>query len=182
MRLFFYGTLTDLDVLGIVLGRTPDAADCRASVVRGYERVWVADENYPALRDCPNGEVTGLVVSGLSQDDLARICFFEGDEFELRPLPVYPLDADVVSGDALGAAAVGDPVPETASEPDLALTFVSAANVPLTDRHWELETWRSSYKQSFLPMARDWMAGFGIVEIAELEGQWQAALRRARSH
>lgn len=158
MRLFFFGTLLDADVLALVLGREPPAADRQAATLRGYRRLTVADETYPVLHPQPGASVTGTVIDQLDEEQVRRACFFEDDEFELRPQRVEL----ATGGDAE------------------ALTFMPTVKLELSDQPWELAAWQAEHKADFMPMARDWMAGYGHAEPAELEGRWQQALRRLR--
>lgn len=153
---FFFGSLLDREVLEIVLGRRPDESAHRRGILSGHQKCCVAGESYPALRPAPGTEACGELVSGLSPLELQRICFFEGDEFELRSLSVR---------DATGDRSLVK-----------ALTFMATEQLQLSDTIWHLDDWQRAHKAGFLPMARDWMAGFGSVNPAALEDRWQAAL------
>jgi ADP-ribose pyrophosphatase len=77
-RLFFYGTLRHLPLLEIVLGRGVKTLVLRAVRLNGYAAFCVADEAFPMLVAQDGGSVEGLVVSGLSEVDIARLDFYEG--------------------------------------------------------------------------------------------------------
>ncbi|WP_246035866.1 NUDIX domain-containing protein [Aliishimia ponticola] len=79
MTLFLYGTLRHLDLLEVVLGRRPAADELTPAVLDHAAVTWVAGESYPMIRlGLPDAQATGLLLSGLSAEDRARLDFYEG--------------------------------------------------------------------------------------------------------
>lgn len=158
MHWFFFGSLLDRDVLDVVLGRASEDVVRRPGTLRGYRKLRVADESYPALRAdaAADARADGVVFSGFSDADMNRVCYFEGDEFELRPLPV-----DLDDGGRVDA-----------------LTFTATEKLLFSDQVWTLADWQREHKAGFLPLAREWMDGYGGAAPQDLEAQWQAGLRR----
>lgn len=88
MDLFFYGTLMDRDVLGLVVGR-PFAQDgLEPATLPGWRRARALGQPYPIVLADPSGAVEGVVVSRLGPDDTARLCRYEGDGYDLVPTEV----------------------------------------------------------------------------------------------
>jgi gamma-glutamylcyclotransferase (GGCT)/AIG2-like uncharacterized protein YtfP len=129
-----YGTLLDAEVRRLVLGR----CRARAAVLEGWERVYVADEVYPGIRECQGAETDVLVLDGLGAKALARGDAFEWAEYERRALQVRFSD---------GSAAA-------------AMFYVPTAGVSLSGRPWRYDwAWRTRHRRAFLTMTRDWAKG-----------------------
>jgi gamma-glutamylcyclotransferase (GGCT)/AIG2-like uncharacterized protein YtfP len=77
-RLFAYGTLTDPEICGGLLGRMPTSIP---AVLRGYARHDVRGEAYPAIVPQHGGSVRGRLYGDLSAGDLALLDAYEGDEY-----------------------------------------------------------------------------------------------------
>ncbi|BGP58510.1 hypothetical protein JCM8202_001174 [Rhodotorula sphaerocarpa] len=107
--LFFYGTLCHAGVLHRVIGHPGADLTLRDAVLYDHVRLHVAGEDYPAVipaESCASHhwdairthaahkdrvQVQGVLVEGLTADDVAMLDEFEGDEYERRPCTVYPL-------------------------------------------------------------------------------------------
>jgi hypothetical protein len=88
MRFFFYGTLLDLDVTALVLGRRlPPGAYVSASLP-GHARWRAKGASYPVVIADPRGEVAGAIVGGLSVRDVGSLAAFEGPGYRIVPLRV----------------------------------------------------------------------------------------------
>ncbi|MFT6674320.1 MAG: nudix-type nucleoside diphosphatase (YffH/AdpP family) [Sulfitobacter sp.] len=77
-NLFFYGTLRDLPLLEIVMGRGGDDLDVTAAVLRDYKVSSVAQGPFPMIEHTPGAEAIGVLVRGLMPEDIARLDFYEG--------------------------------------------------------------------------------------------------------
>ncbi|MEW9918825.1 NUDIX domain-containing protein [Marimonas sp. MJW-29] len=84
-NLFFYGTLRHMPLLEVVLGRDAadldfsdaDLPDCAVSAV--------AEGPFPMISDSAGQSARGVLVRGLSSDDIARLDFYEGSfAYDLR--------------------------------------------------------------------------------------------------
>lgn len=88
MRFFFYGTLLDVDVTALVLGRRlPPQAYVPASLP-GHARWRAEGASYPIVVPDPRGEVAGAIVGGLSARDVAYLAAYEGPGYRIVPLTV----------------------------------------------------------------------------------------------
>lgn len=75
-----YGTLLDAEVRRLVLGR----CRTRAATLNGWERLYVAGQTYPGVREQAGAATDVLVLEGLGPQALARGDAFEGPEYERR--------------------------------------------------------------------------------------------------
>jgi ADP-ribose pyrophosphatase len=92
-NVFLYGTLCDIGLLGLVLGRTPDPVAARLA---GARVVWADGESFPLLVDAPGAETSGLLLSGLTASEVARLDFYEaGFGYDLVPVTVSAADGPV---------------------------------------------------------------------------------------
>ena len=73
--LFVYGTLRHLPLLEIVLGRMPYA---RAAVLPDHAVYWAEGHDFPLVVAQPGGQAAGLLLTGLSDTDMARLDYYEG--------------------------------------------------------------------------------------------------------
>lgn len=137
--LFFYGTLTDPDVLARVLGRAVDPADLEPATLAGFDRVGVLGASYPVLVPAPGASVAvdGLLFLRATRRDIARINRFEGDGYRAEAH-----DVRTAGGGARRA---------------WLYLGVEGALVP-SGRAWALEAWRRLHKPAFLAACADWAA------------------------
>jgi Gamma-glutamyl cyclotransferase, AIG2-like len=88
MRFFFYGTLIDPEILRSVLQRSVDPIRRRKAVLKGYRRVYRRGASYPIIIADTTAQVEGVVVSELTNRDIMLLTMYEGQEYEIRELPV----------------------------------------------------------------------------------------------
>lgn len=133
MRLFFYGTLMDRDVLSLVLGRPVAAVSLAPASLRGYRRSRAAGVSYPIVVRDRAAMVDGVAVDRLLEPDVARLSAYEGPGYRLARATV----------DIAGAGPRGVQV------------FVPAADaLKPVDGDWSLEEWRANHKDAFLARLR----------------------------
>jgi gamma-glutamylcyclotransferase (GGCT)/AIG2-like uncharacterized protein YtfP len=125
---FFYGTLREPEIAREILGRPLSGCSPRRGVLLGYKRVYVAGATYPAIHPDADSKVDGLVVSRISAIEAARLSRYEGPGYETQDLDV------IVEGG--GAETVRVFVPKNA--------------IKLSNREWDLETWRRQEKKRFM--------------------------------
>ena len=135
--LFFYGTLTDLDVLARVLARPVDQGDLEPASLNGFGRVGVLGASYPVLVQAPGGAVDGLLFRRATRRDIARINRFEGEEYRAEAHPVRL----ACGGTRHAWLYLG----------------VDGTLTPSGDA-WALEAWRRLHKAVFLAACADWAA------------------------
>ncbi|HEY4136406.1 MAG TPA: gamma-glutamylcyclotransferase family protein [Alphaproteobacteria bacterium] len=142
--LFVFGTLMDADVRTLVIGRPLDAAQLQPAQLKNYRRVYIAGRLYPMVQPRRGSVVDGLLLSGLSEEDFARLDAFEGADYRRERQHVSPRAED---GEA---------------EPVLAWFYRSRGAVTPSFRLWNLEGWRAREKAVFLRAARDWLTELGL--------------------
>ncbi len=102
MKLFLYGTLTDLLGLGRCAGR-PLRGQAVPAVLPGYRRVLLRGARYPTLRRSPGHAVHGLILR-VNADMLVRLRNYESLRYRLVNLrlttPHGPARARCFIGDA----------------------------------------------------------------------------------
>ena len=153
MRYFFYGSLTDPDVLAAVLGRPRVRAV--PAVLEGWRRWRVAGEDYPLIAPASGGRVEGILAD-VAPAEARRLAWYEGDDFAPRVLSVAP----------------------RSGEPLQALVFVPRPDLAHAGETWDPRVWARKRKEPLLAAARRWMAFEGR-RPADLDAAWRAA-RRAR--
>jgi hypothetical protein len=156
LPLFVFGTLRDPLVLSLVLGRGSGAVATRAAELPGHVTVTLPGETYPVLQACPDARVCGLLLEGLQAGDMSRIEFFEGEEYAFEVATVH--------------AAAG---------PVTAQLCAERSARPGERRPWRLEQWQRDHRAGFLPAARDYMALFGCMSVAEADVRWRELAARA---
>lgn len=155
---FFFGTLMDDEVLGVVLGRAPQTLRAEPARLDGYRRLRVSGEAYPTLRPAAGAVCDGRLVWDLTAREVARVAFYEGEDYRLRELPVSRSDGTV----------------------QRALVFAGDQGLA-TEGEWDPARWRVAGKPGLLVAARAFMTHFGTVEDAGLaDRRWREARRLAR--
>lgn len=86
---FFYGTLRHVPLLEIVLGRPASAIDLCVAHLSDHAVYGVQDQPFPMLQSEPDATADGLLVRGLTDEDVARLQFYEGGfVYDLCPVSV----------------------------------------------------------------------------------------------
>jgi len=152
MRYFFYGSLTDPDVLVAVLGRCPRLAPAS---LEGWRRLRVAGQSYPLIVAAAGERVDGSVAD-IGPAEASRLAWYEGDDYLQADLKVR-----LASGDAA------------------ARVFVPKPGLAHADEPWDPVAWARTDKPALLEAARRWMA-FEARRPANLDAAWRAAQAPAR--
>lgn len=84
-HVFTYGSLMFAPVWQAVVRGRPAAMPAR---LRGFERLTVRDESFPAIVERPGASVEGVLYLDVADDDLRRLDAFEGPDYERRTLAV----------------------------------------------------------------------------------------------
>lgn len=90
--LFVYGTLRFPEVLGELIGRTPDS---EPATLAGTRPAALPGHNYPGLVTAPDTVTEGFLLGGLTADEWRILDAFEDDEYELRPVCVHAGDREL---------------------------------------------------------------------------------------
>ena len=151
LPLFCFGSLMDRDVLRCVVGDNESLVQMRPAFIAGYFKARLPHETYPMLVPEAEREAPGQLLYGLNKEDLDRIVFFEGEEYELSPCKVRVADNEWV--DALFFDEGIMPPPETAE--------------------WDFEEWKSKYKPFMLRQTDYYMSFYGKLSAPEADVYWQ---------
>jgi len=150
MRMFFFGTLLDMDLLATVLGADPaEHLSVRSASLPGYDRRRAEGEDYPVLIEDAEARVSGLLVDGLWPVAVERIRFFEGGEYALETVNVH------------------GPEGETR-----AAVFMATEMLPASEDPWDLTQWQAARKPHAMITAELLMANFGTLTLAEMDARW----------
>lgn len=134
--LFFYGTLRHVPLLEIALGRALETGLLTQVVLPDYASFAVLDQPFPTLIATKGGRAQGLLASGLTPQDIARLDFYEGGfDYDL---------IDVVLDD-------GTP----------AQVYVCAPDVWTPAEPWNFDTWSAQWAQMSCHAAIEVMDFYG---------------------
>ncbi|MEM7257647.1 MAG: gamma-glutamylcyclotransferase family protein [Pseudomonadota bacterium] len=150
--LFVFGSLMDPDVLALVSGMALSDLTLATASVQGYRQGEVEEESYPVLVACESAQTSGLLIKGLSDTALARILFFEGEEYRLQKI-----EATLDNGEAVAA-----------------FYFCDTGAYTVRDAMWDFDQWQQIHKPSFIEASRQYMALFGSMSAAEADAHWTA--------
>ncbi len=112
------------------------------------------------IRSAPGERASGLLVRGLSEEDIARLVFYEGGfDFDLDPCPVKTKDGMV----------------------SFARVFFPDPDLWQPAGPWSLETWTREWGASTLIAADEVMSYFGRIDPSEVLRSFPAIRKRACS-
>ena len=157
--LFFFGSLRDKALLEVVLGR--DVAEHQLSPARaeGFAALALGHEAYPYLAERDGACAVGVLASGLTPADVARLEYFEEAEYGLAPITV-----NTPSGDAAASY------------------FACAPKLDgkMQDQPWDFEAWQADDRAVAIEAADELMAHFGTVAVEDMDTIWPGIMIRAR--
>jgi len=122
--LFVYGTLMDADIRALVLGRQPGLRDAECA---GARAVFLPGRVYPGLLAAAGARAPGLLLDGLTSDEMAALDAYEGGEYTRRVIEV-----------SSGGRSVQ------------AQTYWPLAGLPGDSPHWSLADWQRNHKAAML--------------------------------
>lgn len=152
---FFYGTLCHGPLLRVVLGREVEAVPAR---LPDHSAFWVAGRAFPMI-EAGGAGVEGVVVRDMSDEDVARLNFYEGGfAYQTR-------DVTVETDDAAVTAQVYFPDPGRWTR--------GAA--------WKLADWVALWGETVVTTAHDTMRLYGAGEPAAIHARYPMMLVRGGS-
>ncbi len=152
--LFFYGTLRDIELLSIVLGRSPERLS--PETLPSYAVYWAKDNPFPMAVAEDGAEAEGLLIEGVSQDDLDRLDFYEGG------FAYATLDLDI--GDEANAR-----------------VFLPEPGMWEAGAPWSLHDWQTRWGAVVREGAREVMSYYGKLDPARVVEMYPAILTRAQA-
>ena len=153
---FFYGTLRSISILEKVIGKTSNHLDIIPAFAPKSELRLVIDENFPVIIFGDNYMgVDGIVVSGLTDDDIARIRFFEDVEFAPKIMSV-----------------------ETDGKYSEAKYFSQKGVEPSMDP-WFYDEWKEKDEALTLLTTELWMQLYGKYTAEEADQYWNDVKKQA---
>lgn len=163
--LFFYGTLRFGPLLQIVLGRDDNAITAIPAALPDHAAHWVRDQPYPMILTRAGSLAQGVLVRGLTEEDIARLVFYEGGfDYDLHPATLLLKDGGSATAQVFfpPRTATGQPVQEP-GEP------------------WSLEDWADRFGPLTLAAATEVMAWYRRMSAQEIATRFPSIRRRAWS-
>jgi len=141
----------DRDVLACVLDtELPARIKTQPASLSGYRKVKLPHETYPLLVVDAHQDAQGVLIYGLSKEELNRIVYFEGEEYELVPCQSRS-EAGVVE----------------------ALFFDEGVMPPAQTEDWDFAYWQREHKPYLLRQSRVYMSYYGKMSAKEADIYWQ---------
>ncbi|MBY5932624.1 NUDIX domain-containing protein [Tateyamaria omphalii] len=154
--LFFYGTLRHVPLLDCVLGRGESVGDFEAAELPGYAARASLDGLYPVLIEAADAVTEGVVVRGITDDELARLNYYEGGfDYDLKSVRL--------------------------SSGDEARVYVPGQGVSAAETLWDFDVWRAKWADMTVWAAREVMAGYGHLSPDEIAARFPRIRARAWS-
>lgn len=159
--LFFYGSLRHLPLLGVVLGREPRTLETVSADLPDHAVFWVRDQPFPIIHPQAGATTPGLMVRGLSSEDIVRLRYYEGGfDYRLRPMHLR-LES--------GQSAVAD-------------VFFPAPDLWPLGAPWSLGDWVADWADISEQAAREVMAWYGRKSPEQIARAFPGIRRRAAAH
>uniref|UniRef100_A0A0A9VPL8 Putative gamma-glutamylcyclotransferase n=1 Tax=Arundo donax TaxID=35708 RepID=A0A0A9VPL8_ARUDO len=141
---FVYGSLMAEEVVRAVLKRVPPAAP---ALLPNHHRFNIKDRIYPAILPVESKKVAGMVIMGVTDEELEVLDAFEDVEYTRARVEI-----------SLNISKPCKPV--DSSETMLADTYVwSDAEDPNLYGEWDFEEWKRLHMKDFLTMTNGFMHG-----------------------
>ncbi|MBT6266152.1 MAG: NUDIX domain-containing protein [Tateyamaria sp.] len=151
VNLFFYGTLRHHQLLEIVLGRSVATLNISDVSLSNYIVMAVAEGPFPMISASPGSYVTGTIVRGLSEHEIARLTYYEaGFDYDLLPVKL-------VNGEE-------------------AKIYFPTTGAWTPDGPWDLSDWMFKWGQITCLAASEVMDGFGKIPSSQV-AQWFGRIR-----
>lgn len=154
--LFVFGTLLDPDLVSVVIGSDISGFRTEPARVHGQKAVRAAHAAYPILVEHPEAVTHGLLIHGLTDEQVERIAFYETHEYELSGIHVH-----------------------RAEEPVHARAFFSIDAVIPSEDLWRLAEWQRQHKKLALVEAELALGHFGTLDLAQISAHWPEITRQA---
>ena len=156
--LFFYGTLRHVPLLELVLGRGGGDLNVSNASLAEHAVYSVKDQSFPMIVPETDAVAEGVLVQGMSDEDLKRLAYYEGGfDYDLQPQTVTTADGHS------HAAQVFFPAPGAWSLGDL----------------WSLSDWVETWGELTVLAAEEVMGYFGTFDADWIARSFPAIRWRA---
>ncbi|WP_417699159.1 NUDIX domain-containing protein [Pseudophaeobacter sp.] len=156
--LFFYGTLRYRPLLELVLGRVGGDLDVTEVTLADHAVFAVQDQIFPMIATAPGQSAQGILVRGLTAQDLAALDYYEGGfDYALQPITVC-----LPSGEQVGAQ-----------------VYFPTPGQWRPGAPWDLASWVAKSGALTLRAAEEVMAYRGRVSAQDMRRSFPAIRRRA---
>jgi hypothetical protein len=140
----------DLELLEAVIDRKAADLAFTQGWLAGYAAETALGYSFPTLIERKGARVDGLITHGLTDDDIARIAYFEDTEYA-------PTTVDVTTAEADLAAQV----------------FMATTTLKSSGEPWSFDHWRRHHKPLLVAVTRRVMREhYGITPFEEIDTQW----------
>lgn len=156
MRLFFFGSLMDMELLSLVIARGVDQFEVASATLHGFARRRACGEPFPIVVPHPGGRIDGAMVTGLTEADVDRIQYFEGSDYALQSFAV-----------------------ECAGQRVEALVFVPTARLEAEPVEWDFDGWVQDERAICIALAEELMSHYGRLAPDEIDALWAEMKARA---
>ncbi len=147
---FFYGSLMDRELLEAVIDRSSQHLHLQPGRLDGYAAETAHGYSFPTLVARSTGIVEGVVTHGLSDEDVARISYFEDTEYAPQAVEVLTAQARI-----------------------LARTYMSTSALRSSGEAWDFTHWRVHHKPVLVAVTRKVMRDhYGITPFEEIDAHW----------
>jgi ADP-ribose pyrophosphatase len=157
--MFFYGTLCDMDMLEIVLGRSRDTIDVVDAQLADHAVYWAIGQNYPVIVPQTGSVARGIYVTDLSVRDVSRLDYYESG-FVYEP-------QDVVITTKLGERTVS--------------IYACTDMDYVSDHVWDFTDWQDRYGIMMRAAGAELMEHFGYKTADEIDPKYPMIEARAYS-
>lgn len=140
----------DPELLQVVSRQPIDSLILEPASVSNHARRWVLDDLYPVLVPEQGTDTLGLIIRGLSEEAMARIVFFEGEEFMLQPIVVRTQNG------------VSEQVQY----------FDDNQRKLISESEWVLSDWQRTTKAETMKRVERYMQCYGRMTAAEADRYW----------
>ena len=160
MDLFVFGTLLHIPLLKTVSGDADIASKIRWAVRPGYRVSRVDGQVFPIMHEDPEGVAEGIIVSGLSENALMRLDYYES-AFEYQRIKFAVLDECQMSRNV------------TAYAPEAGRWQTAEA--------WDREGWIAKFGRLTTIAAQEAMSGIETTPATFMGAQYPQMMARAAS-
>lgn len=141
----------DPELLEAVLGRKTDTLKTAPAWLSGYVAQRAAGYPFPTLIEDRRGRVDGVIVQGLSEEDVARIAYFEDEEYAPGVVDVATAESEIA-----------------------AQAFLATPRLQSSGEAWSFETWRKHDRPLVLAITRKMMTEhYGVTPISGVDAVWR---------